>query len=497
MKKLEPADVADAIVDALKRGVVDVWVPRSARHTHRLAALLPRRASEGVARAMKADRVLMGADKQARAAYELRAAQLRARPRARRGAAPAHLLAAAQPARRRANRPMPAGALPRLHRQPGVGERPARGAGAHQRGDADGRVGPHGPVRGLHAQVLGRLADGVGRRVGRVHVGVREQRGDLVVAHVGDDVGPAQAPAHDVEDPRDEPVGRLGPVARAHVGQPVQRAAHERGLLAVAPAAQQLVAHGALEGALAGRAREHPARRLPRWSSGASVRCHSRHASAPSAPSTSEAEADTRRYEPSARARRHVPRSTITRRSSTSRRRTSSSGRSAGWVRSCTMRPTSSSAPKPSSVHSERFTRTMRPSAEISAMAAGATWKARSRPARAVSRRAWTRPRATSASRRTFSSSAPNGLTTQSCAPASSRPGTSSGEAASVSSGTSPRRRRSAAIALEPGGGVEHDGVGAAVGDQARGLQRVDRVDDVVAAADELSDVGPELGVAR
>ena len=36
------------------------------------------------------------------------------------------------------------------------------------------------------------------------------------------------------------------------------------------------------------------------------------------------------------------------------------------------MRPTSSSAPKPSSVHSERFTRTRRPSAEISAMATGA-----------------------------------------------------------------------------------------------------------------------------
>jgi NADP-dependent 3-hydroxy acid dehydrogenase YdfG len=74
MKKLEPADVADAIVDAIKHGVVEVWLPRSSRHTHRLAALLPRRASDGVARAMKADRVLMGADHEARAAYELRAA---------------------------------------------------------------------------------------------------------------------------------------------------------------------------------------------------------------------------------------------------------------------------------------------------------------------------------------------------------------------------------------------------------------------------------------
>ena len=75
MKKLEPSDVADAIVDAIKHGVVDVWVPRSARHTHRFSALLPRRASESVARALKADRVLMGADRQARAAYELRAAR--------------------------------------------------------------------------------------------------------------------------------------------------------------------------------------------------------------------------------------------------------------------------------------------------------------------------------------------------------------------------------------------------------------------------------------
>ncbi|MEA2257044.1 MAG: hypothetical protein QOG35_3089 [Solirubrobacteraceae bacterium] len=74
-RNLEPAEVADAIVDALRRGVVDVWVPRSSRHTHRLSALLPRRASELVARVLKADRVLMGADRDARAAYELRAAR--------------------------------------------------------------------------------------------------------------------------------------------------------------------------------------------------------------------------------------------------------------------------------------------------------------------------------------------------------------------------------------------------------------------------------------
>ena len=75
LKNLEPAQVADAIVDALRHGVVDVWLPRSSRHTQRLNQILPRRIGERIARAMKADRVLMGADKHARAAYELRAAR--------------------------------------------------------------------------------------------------------------------------------------------------------------------------------------------------------------------------------------------------------------------------------------------------------------------------------------------------------------------------------------------------------------------------------------
>ncbi|MGA8364751.1 MAG: SDR family oxidoreductase [Solirubrobacteraceae bacterium] len=73
MKNLQPADVADAIVEALQYGTVDVWVPRSAKSTNMLGTLLPRRVAEGMARAMKADRVLAGADPQARHAYELRA----------------------------------------------------------------------------------------------------------------------------------------------------------------------------------------------------------------------------------------------------------------------------------------------------------------------------------------------------------------------------------------------------------------------------------------
>jgi hypothetical protein len=74
-KNLEPDEVADAIVDALKHRVVEVWVPRQSRHTHRLTALLPRRAAEGIARLLKADQVLAHADPSARREYELRAAR--------------------------------------------------------------------------------------------------------------------------------------------------------------------------------------------------------------------------------------------------------------------------------------------------------------------------------------------------------------------------------------------------------------------------------------
>ncbi len=75
MANLEPADVADAIVEALQLGTVDVWVPKSAKRTNALGTLLPRRLAEGMAHAMKADRVLAGADANTRREYELRAAR--------------------------------------------------------------------------------------------------------------------------------------------------------------------------------------------------------------------------------------------------------------------------------------------------------------------------------------------------------------------------------------------------------------------------------------
>jgi NADP-dependent 3-hydroxy acid dehydrogenase YdfG len=73
LKSLQPSDVAEAIVDALQHGVVDVWVPKSSKRTSALGVILPRRLSEGMARAMKADRVLAGADANVRRDYELRA----------------------------------------------------------------------------------------------------------------------------------------------------------------------------------------------------------------------------------------------------------------------------------------------------------------------------------------------------------------------------------------------------------------------------------------
>jgi len=72
---LEPSEVADAIVEALQLGTVEVWVPKSGKRTNVLGAVLPRRLSEGMARAMKADRVLADADTISRKSYELRASR--------------------------------------------------------------------------------------------------------------------------------------------------------------------------------------------------------------------------------------------------------------------------------------------------------------------------------------------------------------------------------------------------------------------------------------
>ncbi len=75
MKKLEPSDVADAIVEALQHGRFEVWVPSSGKGLATFMSLMPRRGREAFGRFLGADKVLAEPDKAARAAYEARAAR--------------------------------------------------------------------------------------------------------------------------------------------------------------------------------------------------------------------------------------------------------------------------------------------------------------------------------------------------------------------------------------------------------------------------------------
>jgi NADP-dependent 3-hydroxy acid dehydrogenase YdfG len=73
VKNVNPEDVAQAIVDALKVPRFDVFVPKNIGPINAFFGLLPRTGREAVARAMKVDRVLDDADAGARRGYELRA----------------------------------------------------------------------------------------------------------------------------------------------------------------------------------------------------------------------------------------------------------------------------------------------------------------------------------------------------------------------------------------------------------------------------------------
>jgi NAD(P)-dependent dehydrogenase (short-subunit alcohol dehydrogenase family) len=74
-KPVEPEDVAEAIVEALRHPRIDVYVPRSLRGMFRLGVVLPIKGGELLARIFKGDRVLVDADFARRAAYEARAAR--------------------------------------------------------------------------------------------------------------------------------------------------------------------------------------------------------------------------------------------------------------------------------------------------------------------------------------------------------------------------------------------------------------------------------------
>jgi NADP-dependent 3-hydroxy acid dehydrogenase YdfG len=73
-RKIEPQQVADAIVQTLRVPRFDVHVPNHLRLTQHVGGLLPLRAQDAFERLSGADAVLSQADSRARAGYELRAA---------------------------------------------------------------------------------------------------------------------------------------------------------------------------------------------------------------------------------------------------------------------------------------------------------------------------------------------------------------------------------------------------------------------------------------
>ncbi|GAB3461904.1 SDR family oxidoreductase [Actinophytocola sediminis] len=73
-KSVEPTDVAEAIVKALRRPRFEVFVPGSLGVMNRLTRLLPRAAAEWLVRALKGDQLLVDTEQSQRAAYEARAA---------------------------------------------------------------------------------------------------------------------------------------------------------------------------------------------------------------------------------------------------------------------------------------------------------------------------------------------------------------------------------------------------------------------------------------
>jgi hypothetical protein len=74
MKNIEPEDVANAIVDALESPKFDVHVPKSAGVVGKVMSLVPRKGREAIAKAMRADQIMVDYDKAGRAAYEARIA---------------------------------------------------------------------------------------------------------------------------------------------------------------------------------------------------------------------------------------------------------------------------------------------------------------------------------------------------------------------------------------------------------------------------------------
>jgi NAD(P)-dependent dehydrogenase (short-subunit alcohol dehydrogenase family) len=74
VKNVEPEDVANEVVSALRKPRFDVFVPRSNGPLIQLTSPLPRTWREAIGRWIKADRSLLDTDRSARVEYEARAA---------------------------------------------------------------------------------------------------------------------------------------------------------------------------------------------------------------------------------------------------------------------------------------------------------------------------------------------------------------------------------------------------------------------------------------
>jgi short-subunit dehydrogenase len=72
IKTAEPEDVADAIVEALQTGRVDVYVPKSLKGVFRMMNVVPRSVADFFSKLLKADRILINPDHLVRGAYEQR-----------------------------------------------------------------------------------------------------------------------------------------------------------------------------------------------------------------------------------------------------------------------------------------------------------------------------------------------------------------------------------------------------------------------------------------
>jgi NAD(P)-dependent dehydrogenase (short-subunit alcohol dehydrogenase family) len=75
VKKLEPEEVAKAILGVLREPKFEVFVPASTGTISKVMTLLPRRGREAIAHWLKADQILVQRDHGQRAAYEARAAR--------------------------------------------------------------------------------------------------------------------------------------------------------------------------------------------------------------------------------------------------------------------------------------------------------------------------------------------------------------------------------------------------------------------------------------